>query len=217
MQYYYNYDKRTKEYTGSGVANINPVATKREGKEVYYAPAYATLKKPPTVNKYKVPVYINDAWVVKDDYRGAYICDENLNIQIVTTIGELPEGFIVISEEEAQQIKNDALWYVIEDGELIKNPNYDEQKEAQRKERLAHYGMTKYDFYKYVCQPNDISYPQLLQIISSSEEMRVAWDLCVHVFRGDEILCRYIKEYLPDITDEILDELFEGFGKYIGD
>ena len=215
MQYYYNYDRKTREYTGSGVANINPVATKREGKEVYYAPAYATLKKPPTVNKYKVPVFQNGNWVVKDDYRGAYICNENLNIQIVTTIGELPEGYFVITEGEAEQIKNDFLWYVVEGGELIKNPNYDELKELERKNYLSHFGMTKYDFYKYICRPNNISYSDLLQIISTHEEMRIAWDLCGHVFRGDEVLCRYIKDYLPSMTDDVLDELFESYGKYI--
>lgn len=215
MQYFYNYDKITREYTGSGVAEINPVATKREGKEVYYAPAYATLKKPPTVNKYKIPVYINDAWIVKDDYRGAYICDDMLNIQIVSSIGELPEGFFVITEEEAQKIKEDYFFYIVEDGELVKNPNYEQDKKNEHIKHLAHYGMTKYDFYKHICQPNNISYAQLLQIVNTSEDIKVAWELCGHIFRGDRIFCEAIKEHLPEVNEETLDFVFETYGKYI--
>lgn len=217
MQYYYSYDKLTFEYNGKGDAIIDPQASKREGKTVYSAPAYATLKKPPTLGKYQVAIYQSDKWVVKDDYRGSYICDELLNVQVVQDIGELPDGFILITEQEAETIKNDPYWYIVQDGELVKNPNYDEDVEKARKERIAKLGMTKYDFYKYVCLPNDITYTMLMQMVMTNEEIAAAWNLCGHVFRGDETLCKYITDFLPSMTDEVLDAIFEQYGKEINE
>lgn len=217
MQYYYSYDEHTFEYIDKGEADIDPVATKREGKPVYLAPAYATLKKPPSLTKYKVAVFQNDTWVIKDDYRGAYICDELLNLLVVQEIGSLPEGYILITEEEAHIIEKDPLWYIVEDGELVKNPNYEEQKEQQRKEHLAMFAMTKYDFYKCICTPNGISYAQLMAMVNSNEEIAAAWNLCGHVYRGDATLCTYIQQFLPEMTEEVLDNIFEQHGKIINE
>ena len=215
--YIYNFDKITHEYTTSAEASIDPQATKREGKDVYLIPAYSTLKKPPKTNKYKVAVYENNTWVIKDDYRGAYICDELLNIQVVQEIGALPDGFIVITEGEAQQIVNDPLWYIVQDGELIKNPNYEEDKAKQRKEYISHLAMTKYDFFKYVCQPNNITYQQLIVMVNSNEQIATAWNLCGHVYRGDDTLCTYIEQFLPTLTSDVLDLIFEQHGKVINE
>lgn len=217
MQYYYSYDKNTNEYIGQGVADLNPEASKREGKEVYFAPAYATLKKPPSVKENQIPIFEVNKWVIKADYRGCYICDELLNILIVQNIGDLPENYIIITEEQALQIKNDPLWYVVQNGELIKNPNYDKQKEEQRREYLSHLAMTKYDFYKFVCQPNNISYNQLVTLVNSNDEIATAWNLCGHVYRGDDTLCTYIKQFLPTVTSDVLDEIFEQHGKIINE
>lgn len=211
--YIYNYHSETHEYLDSELASVDPVATKREGKDVFYAPAYATLLKPPSVPKFKIPVFENDTWVVKDDYRGEYACNANLDVIYIQQIGTLPEGFIQITEREAAQIANDPLWYVVQDGELIKNPNYDEQKAAQERERINRLAITKYDFFKYICQPNNISYQELIQLVNSNDTIAAAWNLCERVYRGDELLNAYISEFFPDITSEQLDEIFERFGK----
>lgn len=215
--YYYSYDSVTGEYIGKGLADINPVATQRTGHNVYYAPAFATLNAPPELREHKVAIFENGKWIVKDDYRGCYICDELLNIQVVQEIGSLPAGFIVITEAEAQKIEDDPLWYIVDDGELIKNPDYEEQKEQQYREYLSRLAMTKYDFYKFVCQPNNITYSMLNQMVQTNEEIAAAWNLCGHVYRGDETLCKYIKTFLPNITDEELDTIYEEHGKIINE
>lgn len=215
--YNYNYSKITGEYTSSSEACLDVEATKRIGEEVYLEPAYSTLKKPPKTNKYKVAVFEDGTWKVKDDYRGAFICDELLNIQQVQQIGSLPEGFILITEGEAQQIINDRFWYIVENGELVRNPNYEEDKEKARKERIGRLAMTKYDFFKHICQPNEITYSMLNIMVRTNEEIAAAWDLCGHVFRGDETLCKYIKDFLPNMTDEVLDEIFELHGKEVNE
>lgn len=42
----YHYDRNTGEYTGAGAAPIDPMATKRERKEIYLIPACATTVEP---------------------------------------------------------------------------------------------------------------------------------------------------------------------------
>lgn len=217
MDYIYRYDKVTFEYIDKDYARKDPEKSKEAGKPVYLVPPYYTTKKPPTLGKYQVAIYQSDKWVVKDDYRGSYICDELLNVQVVQDIGELPDGSILITEQEAETIKNDPYWYIVLDGELVKNPNYDEDVEKARKERIAKLGMTKYDFYKYVCLPNEISYTMLMQMVMTNEEIAAAWNLCGHVFRDDETLCKYITDFLPSMTDEVLDAIFEQYGKEINE
>lgn len=217
--FYYSYDPNTKEYTGKGEADINPEATKRAGHDVFWAPAYATLEEPPIFEDNRIAIFDEEAgkWVAKVDYRGEYICDNNLNILIVTELGEIPAGYIHITHEQFEQIKNDCDWFIVKDGKLVKNPDYDRIKESKRNEYLSKLAMTKYDFYKCVCKPNDITYSQLVQMIQSNEEIAAAWDLCGHVYRGNDVLCRYIKDFLPNMTDEALNEIFEKHGKVINE
>lgn len=215
--YIYNYSTDTHEYTDRSEASLDPMATKREGKDVWLVPANATLLKPPKLTKFKTAVFENDTWVIKDDYRGEYICNEALDVFVMQEIGAIPEGSIRITQKQAEQIAKDPLWYIVQDGELIKNPDYDKQKEEQRKEQIRRLAMTKYDFFKFVCQPNDITYSQLCQLVQSNDEVAAAWDLCGHVYRGDNVLCKYIKEFFPEMTDEKLDEIFEQHGKVINE
>lgn len=213
--YIYNYHPETGEYINSESASLDPVATEREGQEVYYAPAYATFKKPPSTPKYKVAIFDeeSDIWLTRDDYRGSYACNSNLDIIYIEQIGPLPDGYIAITEGEARKIAEDPLYYIVEDGELIINPNYEEEKEAQERERISRLAITKYDFFKYICQPNNISYQELLQLVNSNDTIAAAWNLCERVYRGDELLNAYISEFYPDITSEQLDEIFERYGK----
>ena len=215
--YYYSYDNITGEYIGKGIADINPVATQKAGKNVYYAPAYSTLDEPPELPEHKVALFENGKWIVKDDFRGCFICDKNLNLVSIQEIGAIPDGYYLITDKQAQKIKDDFYWYILKDGKLVKNPNYEECKEQQKRERLAKFSMTKYDFFKFVCQPNEIDYTTLKTLIQSNDEIAVAWDLCGRIYRGDTTLCKYIKDFLPDITDEILDTIFEEHGKIINE
>lgn len=213
----HNYSIDTHEYIDSNVATLDPQATKREGKDVWLVPANATLKKPPKAKPFKVAVYENDTWIIKDDYRGRYICNESLDIKFVQEIGALPEGFILITQAQAEQIISDPLFFIVQDGELIENPNYEEDKEKARKERIAKLGMTKYDFFKYVCQPYGIDYPTLISAVNSNYDMAAAWNLCGHVFRGDAILTDNITKYIPTMTEEALDDIYEEHGKEINE
>lgn len=131
----YNYDKLTKEYIGESEAPLNPVATQREGHDVYMLPACSTELKPPKTKKNETVIF-NDGWCIVPDYRGMYMVDDSMQPKAVTNFGALPEGYIPITEAQAQQIIEDDLYYVISNGELIQNPNYEEEKQAREDEEF---------------------------------------------------------------------------------
>lgn len=128
----YNYDEITKEYTGYCNADLDPEETKRQGKNVYLIPANATTKKPPKAKEHEAIIY-NNGWKIVADFRGLYMVNSDMQPQKVEEIGALPEGYAVATEEQAQKILEDDLFYIVQDGQLISNPNYNEQKIAELK------------------------------------------------------------------------------------
>ena len=131
----YNYDAISKEYTGYCEADLDPAESKAQGKNVYLIPDYATDVKPPKAKANEVCIY-NDGWQIMADYRGKYIVNDSMQPLIYDKIGNLPEGYIVITEAQAEKIQEDSLYYIISDGKLIKNPNYDEQKAQEREKEF---------------------------------------------------------------------------------
>lgn len=143
----------------------------------------------------------------------------------------LDEGFKLVEFDDVEDKEGfELIPHYEENGEKIyvtytqkEIEGYWEQKEeaeeAQRQaelERIGKLKMTKYDFYKYVLQPNRITYTQLEQALATNTEAKTAWNLCNHVFRGDTTLNTYIKTVIPTITDEILTEIFIEKGEYNG-
>ena len=212
--YCYYYDPITLEYTDSDTAPLDPEESKQQGKDVYSLPANSTFKRPPQLNKYKTAIYNleNDSWQTVDDYRGEYIVNSDMNIAIVTNIGAIPDGYVHITKEEADIIVNDPIYYIIQDGELVENPDYEEIKEQEEKERVLKLSITKYDFYKLICLPNGLGYQQVKALLASNDEIAAAWEFCERIYRGDELLNTYIKQFIPNITDEELDNIFKANG-----
>lgn len=127
----YNYDEITKEYIGQCNADLDPEETKRQGKNVYLIPANATTKKPPKAKEHEAIIYGN-GWEIVADFRGLYMVNSDMHPQKVEEIGALPEGYAVATEEQVQKILEDSLFYIVQDGQLIPNPNYEEEKAAIR-------------------------------------------------------------------------------------
>jgi len=213
--YCYKYNPTTFEYIETRKAHLDPEETKAQGTEVYALPINATFKKPPQLIKFKTAVYNKekDIWKTVDDFRGEYIVNSSMNVQIMHVIGALPDGYINITKEQANIIINDPVYFIIEDGQLIENPDYEEIKRQQEAEKIANLSMTKYDFYKHVCQPHDIDYQQIKTILASNDEIAAAWEFCERICRNDELLNKHLKDFIPDITDAELDEIFKQFGK----
>lgn len=128
----YNYDETTKEYTGTSFASLDPEETKQQGKDVYLIPSYATILKPPTPSEQETVIFENGGWTIIPDYRNLYMVNYEMQPQVVDFIGELPEGYVLATEEQVEKINEDKLYYIVFNGELIINPEYDEIKKRQR-------------------------------------------------------------------------------------
>ncbi len=204
----YNYDPKTLEFTAEETAFIDPVSN------TYILPAHSTFTKP-NLSKNKTAIYQKetDDWKIVTDYRGSFIVDESMNVKIQTELGDIPAGYVVITEKQALQIQEDPIYYVIDNGRLIKNPNYKEQKEQIELEKIYKLSMTKYDFYKVICKPNGLDYKQIMSFINADDDIAAAWNFCERVYRGDEILNNCIKKQIPTITDEQLNQIFKEYGR----
>jgi len=208
----YNYDSKTYLFTTAEDAYIDPEASKQQGERVYILPPNATFEKPPEKAGYAAKRE-NDTWVLIPDYRGQYCVNSDMVPQEIMEAGELEEGYALISAEQIALLQEKGTnYFVIVDGKLIVNPNYDKEREEKEQNRIAMLHMTKYDFYKHLCQPNNITYAQLMQIVNSSDEVAAAWNLCAYIYRGDETLITQIKKYLPQISDDTLTQIFEEYG-----
>lgn len=144
----YNYHVITKEYIDSSEASLDPEETKVQGKEVYLIPANATDKKPSKAPKNKVNVFENNNWVLKDDFRGQSMVNEEMHPVEVTDIGELPEGYVLITEEQIELLNEKGEnYFIIEDGELIVNPDYEQEEAEKEAARIEALSMTRSDFF----------------------------------------------------------------------
>ena len=130
----YKYDVITKEFLYSEEANLDPAEWQINHKKVYMIPAYSTKTKPPKTASNEVAVFNEETggWEKQPDYRGFYLVNEEKIPVPITAIGELPAGYIAITSAEASKMFEDKLFYVIENGKLIPNSNYQEDKQKQQ-------------------------------------------------------------------------------------
>ena len=88
---FYTYDEKTKEFTGTQNAFIDPLETKKQGKNVYLVPANATDKKPLKTKKNQAVIFNGSEWEIIADYRGKtyYVGTEQHEMK---ELGDLPKG-----------------------------------------------------------------------------------------------------------------------------
>ena len=125
----------------------------------------------------------------------------------------VPDPYIILTTDEIDNIVNqtDKIAFVVDGSVVLKDKAEIEAQEARLKEakRIAMLHMTKQDFFNYVCKPYGITYAKLEEVIASNDDLRAAWELCNHVYRGNEQLNNYILTVLPMLTAEKLTEIFE--------
>lgn len=114
----YHYDRNTKEYLFTGIADADPAATKLKGEFVPLVCANATLIEPPETTKNQVACFINETWIIKPDYRTTHkIVTDQLLIVDITEIGD-PQGYKV-ENELAKEIKNSPSLFMWDGNEVL--------------------------------------------------------------------------------------------------
>ena len=178
----YSYDENTRELKGSIPLSLDVVRSQREGKECYLLPANSTLQEPlePAQNKTNV---FNGTWELVSDYRKQYVTNESFEITEIKKIGDIPDGLILITAEQKAQIEADADYYVIEDGALVVNPNYEQIKTQKEAERIARLTMTALDFIG-VLQQVGLTLAQINEYLENHLDLKMQLTYCQNVYCG---------------------------------
>ena len=90
----------------------------------------------------------------------------------------------IVTKEE---LDNDRLLVVVDNGTLIPNPNYEEEKREQEAERVSHLKCTK-RVLALMLQQLGISYQSLKDLIATDDQAQLEWDLCVELERSNPLL-----------------------------
>lgn len=162
----YLYDEITKEYTETIEAYLDPAETELKGEPVYMYPANSTDIEPPVVGQNEIALFEIENWTIKKDYRGQYQCNTNLEISQVEKIGELEDDYVLITKEQAEKIGEDNLYYIVQDGELVENPNYNEQKAQKEKERIAKLYLTGADVERGIYQARGMDFEDIIALVT---------------------------------------------------
>lgn len=81
----YNYSGVTKEYIAKTVADPDPLV---EGQ--FLIPANATETPPPDCTNHQVACFLDNQWVIQDDYRGFIYYTASGEQHLITEIGVVP-------------------------------------------------------------------------------------------------------------------------------
>lgn len=203
----YNYNPITKEYIGYSSAELDPEETKIQGKDVYLVPANATFKEPPNVKKNQIQVFRND-WYIEPDFRGQYMVDDEMQPAEVKDIGDLPLGYALITEEQIELLNEKGTnYFIIQNGKLIVNPNYEEEQAEKERERISHLKCTKRVFILMLEQLGLDYFEQIEPKINANRQAKLEWELCVELERSNPLLDSIGGQL--GITPKQLDDLFK--------
>ena len=124
----YKFNPVTKEYEGIQLAQLDPIQTKKQGKNIYLLPINSTFEIPPEKQEGKAIIFENENWLLKTDFRGkkAY---NNKGLLIIDYIGDLKGSDKLLSEEQIEGLNNRTL--IWKDGEIVK---YEKSKEELKSE-----------------------------------------------------------------------------------
>lgn len=96
---------------------------------------------------------------------------------------------------------------IISEGELIPNPDYEQEKERRERERISHLRCTKRVFVLILEQMGLDYFEQIEPLINSNRQAKLEWELCVELERNNPLL-DVIGEELG-VSSEQLDNVFK--------
>lgn len=204
----YHYHPRTKEFIATTKADIDPMATKREGKEVYMLPANATFTAPPECLENEVCVFKNEKWLVIEDIRKTKMIRVSKDSMALDKVNNLDveDESLLIDKKLAEDIQANPDLYKIVEGEIIKKSNDDIKQEQQDIINILH--MTKLDFVNLL-ENLGISCEIFEKLLDSNREFKKEFTYCANVY------CGAIRKHLPitlgniNITDDIIVKAFK--------
>lgn len=178
----YNYDEKTKEYLSTTIAEADPEETKLKGKFVPLVPANATLIEVPEYGENEIPVFENENWVIKPDYRiNFYKVDDNLSVQEIKTIGD-QEGCYIVDKTTGDLIKQNPDKFKIVDNQVIAKTDdeYQAEQEEIEKNRIAMLNLTAADVERAIYKVKGMDFDDVVSLVetqSLSEDDKPSIDI----------------------------------------
>lgn len=112
----------------------------------------------------------------------------------------------VTNLEVSEEIYNNIDHYIFQNGELILNPNYEEEQAQKERERVAMLHMTPLDFLKAVIKLG-ISYDTIKQLMEANPEVEMEMRYCQNVYRGHPMINQFATQF--GVSQEQLDYIFK--------
>lgn len=205
----YNYDEKTKEYLSTIIAEADPEETKLKGKFVPLVPANATLIEVPEYKTNEIPVFENNNWVIKSDYRKNYYkVDVNLNVLEIKDIGE-QEGFYIVDKTTGDLIKENPDKYKISDNKVVakSDEEYQAELEKQERTRIMNLSLTKADVLLALYEDKGLSPDDIKAMLKDNIPALIKFDYASSYYRGDDVVVALGKSL--GYSEEDIDYLFE--------
>lgn len=109
--------------------------------------------------------------------------------------------------EVTQEMYNDDIdRYIWNGSEIILDPDYEEKQAQKERERIGNLQVTKRVF-ALALQQLGITYSQLKDLIATSEQAQLEWDLCVELQRKNPLLDVMAAQL--GVSSETLDMIFK--------
>ena len=223
----YKYNKDTLIYEGEVRVFLDPIATEKEGKEVYAKPMYTTFIEPPKCRKGYVPVYnvADDTWGTTKSYIGSYVINTKSNVATKLEADRPLRNYeVIVSEENFKDIKNNPDKYKITEGKIIDISSTQEYKNKvniskyydlirAEKEKYDNFLNTPIMFNGSTYLPRYIDDYAKLQLRSFPQEIWDSTGLSSKVM-GKDIFMK-LKEYLENAVNKAYKAKKEAIKKYM--
>lgn len=147
----YKFNPVTKEYEGIQLAQLDPIQTKKQGKDIYLLPINSTFEIPPEKQEGKAIIFENENWLLKTDFRGkkAY---NNEGLLIIDYIGDLKGSDKLLSKEQIEGLNNGTL--VWKNGEIIEYKKSNEELKKQYESEIEKLNMDLIRDIRVILNPN---------------------------------------------------------------
>lgn len=205
----YLYDRNTFEYLNTITADIDKKATLRLGYEVPLIPAFATTKPVPAYSENQIPVFVNDNWEVKTDYRkNFYKVTENFIVEDITTIGE-QDGYYVVDKATGEAIRENSVKYKILNNNIVKKSDeeYLQDLENIEHERIMQLSLTKADVLLALYEDRGLTPENIKTMLADNVPALIKFDYASSYYRGDDVVIALGTAL--GYTNEEMDYLFE--------
>lgn len=194
--FYYSYSEENNEYTGGGIAQSDPLESKKQGHEVWLLPANATFTAPPEKKDGFAAVWNGTAWEYIEDRRGTEYWLPGDTWQTpareMKELGPLPDGAVLerpaktpeeLAREELAKAKAERAEAVRNIAVEVDGMVFDGNEDAQRRISIALTtgNITGQQTVDWVLKNNTVATVtrgQLEKVLSlSMQEMQRLWTL----------------------------------------